>query len=799
MATAHMSSDLPKPSFAKVAASASKDNLPVSTVRRVTASPQDRPDQASSSDAASVPTHLAANETDGHQSLVMNSTKSVPAAAKREPVLPKKANAIDPVVDGLKDLNIGQRTPSLVVNGTGSSFTERSKSLIKDGSDDSQRADSSSELGTKPPSLDGKSITSGTTFALDEKESLRPDDSASVKAAAAEDDDSFSFRGPNLPNSRMGSDIAARARGIIQLGDMPDRRLIQPMSGSLSQGMITPQSASSDQPPMPSANTLSTTLPDSANLLNTIYGQAPDEKLLEAMASPKDRLFLLRLEAELIKFVQNSKEPYMDFPPSNSFCRMLTHKLADYYRMTHQYEARVGSVRIFRTPYARVPESLASIAAPETNAETPPPPAVLPRKIMRRGEEGEFGPNSASPSKPTSETGSDSKDKSGSANQKLSREQREEAYKQARERIFGNSEKTGESTPDNDGENGVSRASSVSAREKSQSGKRGKTGKQRRDDSESFDSRHNYTPYWGPQQQTWVPQPQYVSVSNQYGPPVQQQPYPNQIQAPYNTTPTQTFAPMMPNTGYNAAYPNMPPYPPQANQGQFQSPTSARNYGGSGPGPAPPQQGWQQGFGPTPVPMTPPSTASAAAYTPRGMSAPPGQSTVPYMYGQLPAHINPNDPKSQHPIPGSYNRHAFNPKTQSFVPAGGMGPMQPPQPPFSAPGSHHGSPQIGSPHLAYAGYQQPGPPAPYGYGMARQGSNNSIPSYHAPPPHHLNPLPPAPGSHIPQHPPQHLPQNPSPHIPNKPAIPQGPAGQTFSHLPQYGNPATLPQKPNMGV
>ncbi|GKT90548.1 R3H domain-containing protein [Colletotrichum tofieldiae] len=593
----------------------------------------------------------------------MNSTKPAPTAAKREPTLPKRADATDPVVDGLKDLNIGQRTPSLVVNGTGSSFTERSKSLTKDGSDDSQRADSSSELGTKPPSLDGKSITSGTTFALDEKESLRPDDSASVKAAAAEDDDSFSFRGPNLPSSRMGSDIAARARGIIQLGDMPDRRLAQPISGSLSQGMITPQSASSDQPPMPSANALSATLPDSANLLNTIYGQAPDEKLLEAMASPKDRLFLLRLEAELIKFVQNSK----------------------------------------------VPESLASIAAPETNSETPPPPAVLPRKIMRRGEEGEFGTNSASPSKPTSETGSDSKDKSGGANQKLSREQREEAYKQARERIFGNSEKTGESTP------------------------------------------------------------------------VQQQPYPNQIQAPYNTTPTQTFAPMIPNTSYNAAYPNMPPR--------------------------------QELWGIWTWTWTCSSTARLAARirTGAGTDDPSlhGQcnrlypaSTVPYMYGQLPANVNPNDPKSQHPIPGSYNRHAFNPKTQSFVPGGGMAPMQPPQPPFSAPGSHHGSPQIGSPHLAYAGYQQPGPPAPYGYGMVRQGSNNSIPSYHPPPPqhpHHLNPLPQAPGSHIPQHPPQHLPQNPSPHIPNKPAIPQGPAGQTFSHLPHYGNPATLPQKPNMGV
>ncbi|OLN82228.1 R3H domain-containing protein 2 [Colletotrichum chlorophyti] len=806
MATAQMSPDIPKPSFAKVAASASKDNPSVTTVRRVAAPAQDQPTPGGVAP-------LVANGAGGRPS-----ASESPAGPQHESTSPEKPDATDAVVDGLKDLNVGGPPPSLVVNGTGSTFPERSKSAPKDASDDSQRADSSSELGTKPPSLDGKSITSGTTFALDEKESLRPDDSASVKASAAEDDDMFSFRGPNLPSSRMGSDIAARARGIIQLGDMPDRRIVQPTSGSLSQGMITPQSASSDQPPIPSANALSANLPDSANLLNTIYGQAPDEKLLEAMASPKDRLFLLRLESELIKFVQNSKEPYMDFPPSNSFCRMLTHKLADYYRMTHQYESRIGSVRIFRTPYARVPESLASIAAPETNAETPPPPAVLPRKIMRRGEDGELATASASPSKPTSETGSDSKDKSAAANQKLSREQREEAYKQARERIFGNSEKTGESTPgrsielrsspppvrpltarlDNEGENGVSRASSVSARDKTNT-KRGKTGKQRRDDSDSFDSRHNYTPYWGPQQQTWMPQPQYVPVSNQYGAPVQQ-PYPSQVQAPYNTTPTQSFAPVMPTMGYNAPYP-----PPQANQPQFQSPQ--RGYGGAGPAPAPPPpQAWQQGFGQAPAP-TPPAGVNVAYNTPRGMSAPPGQGSVPYMYGQLPANINPNDPKSQHPIPGSYNRHAFNPKTQSFVPGGGMAPMQPPQPPFSAPGSHHGSPQIGSPHLAYAGYQQPGPPAPYGvvagYGMARQGSNNSIPSYHHTPPqhpHHLNSLPQTAGSHIPpQHPQQHLPQHPSPHIPNKPAIPQGPAGQTFSHLPHYGNPATLPQKPNMGI
>lgn len=224
-------------------------------------------------------------------------------------VVERNASA-DNVVDSLHDLSLGSKAPSLVVNGSGTLAAERTIAAIgrDSGSDDSQRADSSSELGTKPPSLDGKSITSGTTFALDEKESLRPDDSASVKAAA-EDDDTFSMRGSLVAGSRMGSEVAARARGI-PLGDIPERRLPQVIAGATAQGVLTPQSSSSEQAPgvnpaMPLG------VAGSADVLNVIYRQAPDDKLLEAMASPKDRLFLLRLENELIDFVQDSKLVHM--------------------------------------------------------------------------------------------------------------------------------------------------------------------------------------------------------------------------------------------------------------------------------------------------------------------------------------------------------------------------------------------------------------------------------------------------------------------------------------------------------
>lgn len=212
------------------------------------------------------------------------------------------------------------------------------------------------------------------------------------------------------------------------------------------------------------------------------------------------------------------------------------------------------------------------------------------------------------------------------------------------------------------------------------------------------------------------------------------------------------------------------------------------------------QQVWTQpGYNQPAFPPRAPAPTSGSAH-----------GGIPYAYGQLPVNANPNDPKSQHPIPGSYNRnHAFNPKTQSFVPGGnGMPVVPPPQPPFTAPGSHHGSPQIGTPpHLAYGAYP-PSVPQAYGggYVMARQGSSNSMPGYHTvqhvPSPHMQQPqLPPMPTmSHAPPPSQQHLPHNSPAHIPGRPPVPvpQGP-GQIYTHLPTYGNPATLPQKPATGI
>ncbi|KAH8596433.1 hypothetical protein B0O99DRAFT_620436 [Bisporella sp. PMI_857] len=795
MTTAPVSADPSRMPWAKVAASGGKENLTLASFATIAASTPTRDSLKENKSLAVVsqdrgqrtvqPTgqngqeehNYVADQVGSAGGRLSNSGEGAPAAEALQ------AGSESSLVLSVEALNFNEPMPSLVVNGSGTTATTSKSESIDGFSEDAfNRVDSESELGTKPPSLDGKSITSGTTFALDEKESLRPDDSASVKAA--EDDDTFSGRGSIVAGSRIGSEAAARAYRS-QMYDTNDRRNILPMQERQHPGIITPQSGSSGQQvsdeikPQPLVGVDGT--PDAFNLF---YRQTPDEKLLEALESSKDRIFLLRLEQEVIQFVKNSQEPFIDLPPCNSFCRMLTHKLADYYHMTHQVDTAgvAGSIRIFRTPFCRLPPPLQSISNPPTNTNTPPP--TLPAmKIMRRGGDGDTGP---SPSKTTSETGSDGKDKNSlSAKEKLSREEREAAYNKARERIFGNmDEKTSDGALDTEDGNEMSRSSSVSNKDKSGQVKKNKPAKQRRDDSGDFDPRSQYTPYYPPQQTpTWVPGPQYSPmVPQQFN--SSSQIYQNQMPQQF-VPPNMQYNQSMMNNGTMQPYNTMPAFP-QQNQGRAQ-PYSAPMTAYGSPVQSPPilPQQWPQQsmYQPAYIQQPPPQQ-------PRGPMVGGSQNSIPYQYGQLPSTINPADPKSQHPIPGSFNRHAFNPKTHPFVPGSTGLPV-----PQSV--SHHGSP-----HLTYNSYTPPQQKFSNGtgYGMVRQGSNNSLPSYHASP-HMAHRTMMHPGNQSTSHgmgPGAQFPsgmQVPPPQVMQ--GMPHG--GQIGNHLPAYGNPATLPPKPPTGV
>ena len=174
--------------------------------------------------------------------------------------------------------------------------------------DDDQTQTSSSS--TKPSSLDGKSTASGTTFAFDEKESLRPDDSASVQAV--DDDDIGSGAASGAPNSRMGSEAGSRAfrdqfnevtenvpTGVHRSHPL-SRRVITDIEEEGPQ--MTPLNHVASVPAQILVNPGNPTLRPTINF----EYQEPDEKLFEALDSPKDRMFLLRLEQDIIDFIKNS-------------------------------------------------------------------------------------------------------------------------------------------------------------------------------------------------------------------------------------------------------------------------------------------------------------------------------------------------------------------------------------------------------------------------------------------------------------------------------------------------------------
>lgn len=305
-------------------------------------------------------------------------------------------------------------------------------------SDDNTTTLSSSSDSNKPPS-----IASGTTFALDEKDSLRPDDSASVKASEDEE----------LSGSRMGSDVGASAfrNQLQEISSMePPRRGLpqQPFTNTPKGVLYVPPQG----PGIGAVPNASRSPPGGSPGAEA----PPDPKLLEALENPRDRVFVLKLEQDVIDFVKDATEASLALPQCHAFYRLLAHKMADYYMLGHLIDDSTSAVRLYKTPNCRIPPPLTGITAPSTAASTPPPPAPK-MTILQRGS----GANTTNGSntRPNSENDSDDdKKKKGP----VTREQREAQYEAARLRIMG-SAKPGESGEGNK-DHQESRSSSVAGK-----------------------------------------------------------------------------------------------------------------------------------------------------------------------------------------------------------------------------------------------------------------------------------------------------------------------------------------------
>jgi len=226
-----------------------------------------------------------------------------PNAINDPPNRERSGEKVESVIEGIEQLEI---RPDFEKRQNSRRSAQDAPRGGTDSTEDEQSHLSNSS--TKGPNFDTKSMASVTTFAMDEKESLRPDDSASVRAA--EDDDhtqhSFKGHGPQLPtdavasirdqeNEAFGGVRVAMRRppmGIMQnppqFGDFPLPSAIVP----------TPSFAA----PAPADTNVQETPAPNSHLLSI----APDEKLLDAMNSPKDRLLLLQLEERIIHFIKNS-------------------------------------------------------------------------------------------------------------------------------------------------------------------------------------------------------------------------------------------------------------------------------------------------------------------------------------------------------------------------------------------------------------------------------------------------------------------------------------------------------------
>ncbi|KAL8914833.1 MAG: hypothetical protein Q9171_000669 [Xanthocarpia ochracea] len=572
---------------------------------------------------------------------------------------------------------------------------------------------------TKPASLDGKSTASGTTFAMDEKESLRPDDSASVKAA--DEEDSYSGPGSGAPSSHLGSEAGARAfrdqfyEISERIGRVPERTTttghqeIPNIEEEVVQGAIPPLPQSLQEAVAEAGPGV---LPVGGLVCQMNY-RDPDEKLLEALESPKDRLFVLRLEHEVINFIRNSTDQTLDLRTPNSFCRLLAHKLADYYGMTHHADGVQNVVKLYRTPYCRIraPLSAYSQANQNTDVSASSQPAV---KIMRRAGlmkneiRADSGPNtndsSMAPSKAGSENGEDSGRGTGLVSPTesdlskdrvtLTREEREAKYKEARDRIFNENTDTSAVT---EVAQGISRTSSANGRRKSR--------KQRNND-DGFEARSHFTAYY-PALQYSGPAYDQTPASSAYFNPCMPQQYPS----PGEPSPGN---PIMYSSNYESSFhsmPSTPGYPVSMQQYPMASVSTMNGFSTmqafSGYTQPASQQYYQQPQSPpmisqhSPVLSSPALSNHAQLSRPQSQTADPqwGHMTyhypyqqpssqnpfpsaqnhmpdptpnlqaIPYQYGQLPYQPHLPGSRSAHPLPGSYNRQqAFNPQTRSFVP-----------------------------------------------------------------------------------------------------------------------------------
>ncbi|CAG8573128.1 1769_t:CDS:2, partial [Scutellospora calospora] len=169
----------------------------------------------------------------------------------------------------------------------------------------------------------------------------------------------------------------------------------------------------------------------SAHLGEIDFNTGLDGFLLAALKNPKDRLFLLKLDREMERFINDKNHTRLEFPPMNSYQRLIVHRVAQYFKLSHVVDSSGKAVVLYKSPDTQIP--ILRFSDLLEQEEEKPEKSV---KIMRRQQ---FN----SQSQLRSSTG-DSDSNSEGERKILTIEEREAAYQKARARIFKDLEQKNE-------------------------------------------------------------------------------------------------------------------------------------------------------------------------------------------------------------------------------------------------------------------------------------------------------------------------------------------------------------------
>jgi len=82
-----------------------------------------------------------------------------------------------------------------------------------------------------------------------------------------------------------------------------------------------------------------------------------DTFLIDALKSQKDRSFVLRIDNEILSLLKDKHVLQKEFPPMNAYQRMIVHKIAHHYQLSHYFVSDRNAVIVFKNENSGIPVS----------------------------------------------------------------------------------------------------------------------------------------------------------------------------------------------------------------------------------------------------------------------------------------------------------------------------------------------------------------------------------------------------------------------------------------------------------